>query len=181
MGQAPEQGAAPEGRDRESPLDREFIKVIGYLGGEEAVRIIEALKRLGEVTDEALANDVGIRINDVRKILLKLYEKGLISAVRVQDESTGWYIFLWRIQPDQVDTFIRSRRRKVLEKLKRRLSYEESRSFFRCDRCKGVYLSFDEAMERAFMCPGCGGPLAGIDNSKAIERIREIIRKLEAE
>jgi transcription initiation factor TFIIE subunit alpha len=157
------------------------MKVIRYLGGEEAVRVVEALRRMGEATDEVLANEVGIRINDVRKILLKLYERGLLSAIRVQDESTGWYIFRWRAQPDQVDTFIRSRRRKVLEKLKRRLSYEESRSFFRCDNCEEVYMPFDEAMERAFICPRCGAPLKGIDNSRAVERIRELIKKLEAE
>ena len=151
------------------------------LGGEEAVRIVEALRNMGEATDEALANEVGIRINDVRKILLKLYERGLLSAIRVQDESTGWYIFRWRAQPDQVDPFIRSRRRKVLEKLKRRLRYEESQSFFRCDNCEDVYMPFDEAMERAFMCPRCGAPLRGIDNSKAVERIRELVKRLEAE
>jgi transcription initiation factor TFIIE subunit alpha len=180
MDQPPVQGE-PEKKARESPLDREFIKVVRCLGGEEAVKVVEALRRLGETTDELLANEVGIRVNDVRKMLLKLYERGLVSAMRVQDEKTGWHIFLWRVQPDQADAFIRSRRRKVLDKLRKRLSYEESRSFFRCHGCKDVYLSFDEAMEYAFRCPNCGGPLEGIDNAKAIEAIRELVKKLEAE
>jgi transcription initiation factor TFIIE subunit alpha len=162
-------------------MDEELIKVARFFGGDDAVKVVEVLQRMKEVTDEIITAETGIRLNTIRKILYKLYDHALVSSTRVRNETTGWYTFYWRLQPDQLDAFIRSRKRRTLEKLKSRMEHERSHSFFICEKCSDVRLTFEEGMETAFRCPKCGGHLTGVENSKIIEKLSDLIKKLEDE
>ncbi|MEM3506314.1 MAG: transcription factor [Candidatus Bathyarchaeia archaeon] len=162
-------------------LDEEFIKIAKMLGGEEAVKVVKVLKELKEATDEVIANNSKVRINDVRKILYKLYDYALISCTRISGDKAGWYTFYWKLLPDQVDAFIRSRKRRVLEKLKARLKYENLHNFFVCKKCPDVRVTFEEATESAFRCTSCSGQLINADNSDLKKVLNELISKLEAE
>ena len=162
-------------------IDEELVKVARFFGGEDSVKVVEVLGKLKEATDDTIAAETGIRLNTVRKILYKLYDHALVSSTRVRNENTGWYTFFWRLQPDQLDAFIRSRKRRTLEKLRSRLEHERSHSFFACEQCKEVRVTFEEAMETAFRCSKCGSPLTGVDNSKITEKLSGLIKKLEDE
>jgi hypothetical protein len=80
-------------------------------------QVINMLKESEEFTDDEIANKTGIRLNSVRKILYKLYDHSLVSLRRTRDPKTGWFIFHWRLQSDQLEGFIQSQKRRVLEKL----------------------------------------------------------------
>lgn len=164
-----------------SIIDDQIIEVARFFGGDEGVKIIQVLEKLGEATDETIATESGVKLSDVRKFLYKMYSHGLISAVRAKDEKKGWFIFYWRIQKDQLNAFIRDRKRKVLEKLKKRLEYEKFHEFFICEKCPNVRVSFEEAMESAFRCLNCGEQLKNVDNSKIIEFLTKKINQLEEE
>jgi transcription initiation factor TFIIE subunit alpha len=164
-----------------SVLDEELIKIANLFGGEEAVTVVKSLKKLGEATDEIIANDCGIRLNTVRKVLYKLYDHGLVSCTRVRDEKTGWFIFYWRLQPDQLDAFIRSRKKRALDKLKQRLDFERNHSFFVCKTDPDVRVTFEEAMETSFKCGKCGNQLDSSDNAELISILDARIQRLEAE
>ncbi|MDH5746693.1 MAG: hypothetical protein OEZ21_07050, partial [Candidatus Bathyarchaeota archaeon] len=69
--------------------DAALTKVAEALGEEEAVKLIEILKNSKETTDDVIANDAGIRLNTVRKILYKLYDHSLVSLRRTRDPKTG--------------------------------------------------------------------------------------------
>ncbi|RLI04920.1 transcription factor, partial [Candidatus Bathyarchaeota archaeon] len=99
----------------------------------------------------------------------------------VQDKKTGWLIFYWRIQEDQLKSVIRAQKRRILEKLQVRLEFEKEHDFFYCnDNHCGRY-TFEEAMENIFRCPKCGGPLQHFDNSKTIEMLEKKIKELKEE
>jgi transcription initiation factor TFIIE subunit alpha len=170
-----------------SVLDEELIKVANLFGGEEAVIVVTSLKHLGEGTDEIITNDCRdrlkkeVRLNTVRKILYKLYDHGLVSCTRVRDEKTGWFIFYWRLQPDQLDAFIRSRKKRALDKLKQRLDYERNHTFFVCKTDADVRITFEEAMETSFKCAKCGNQLESMENAEVIEVLETKIHQLEAE
>lgn len=161
--------------------DSALTKVAQALGEEKAVEIIEILKDPSETTDEAIANETGIRLNFVRKILYKLYDHSLVSLRRTRDPETGWFIFHWKLQPDQLEGFIISQKRRVLEKLNLRLEYEKNHDFYYCftPGCKKV--PFEEAVEMVFRCPTCGKPLRHYDNSKVIEALTEKVEQLRKE
>lgn len=170
-----------------SVLDEELIKVANLFGGEEAVTVVTSLKHLGEGTDEIITNDCKdrlkkeVRLNTVRKILYKLYDHGLVSCTRVRDEKTGWFIFYWRLQPDQLDAFIRSRKKRALDKLKQKLDYERNHTFFVCKTDTDVRIPFEEAMETSFKCGKCGNQLESMENSDVIVVLETKIHQLEAE
>ena len=161
--------------------DATLMKVAAALGEEEAVKLIENLKNSEETTDDEIANKTGIRLNSVRKILYKLYDHSLVSLRRTRDPKTGWFVFHWKLQPDQLEGFILSQKRRVLEKLGVRLEYEKNHDFYYCDTpgCKRV--PFEEAVELVFHCSTCGKALAHYENRKTVQQLTAKVEQLRKE
>lgn len=161
--------------------DEALLKVANVLGGDEAVRIVDILNDARDVTDDEIANKSGIRLNSVRKILYKLYEHSLVALRRTRDEETGWFVFHWRLQPDQLQGFISSQKARILQKLETRLNFEKDHDFYYCSTpgCKRV--PFEEAVELVFRCPTCNKPLMHYDNGKFIEALSEKVEQLRKE
>jgi transcription initiation factor TFIIE subunit alpha len=157
------------------------MKIAEALGEEEAVKLIEILKDSDETTDDEIANKTGIRLNSVRKILYKLYDHSLVSLRRTRDPKTGWFIFHWRLQPDQVEGFILSQKRRVLEKLDIRLEYEKNHDFYYCSTAGCRRIPFEEAVELVFRCPTCGKPLMHYENDKMIQALTRKVEQLRKE
>jgi len=161
--------------------DETLNKVALVFGNEDAVKVIDILKEVEEITDDEIANKAGIRLNFVRKILYKLYDHSLVALRRSRDESTGWFIFHWRLQLDQLEGFVQNQKRRILEKLEARLRYEKNHDFYYCSTPGCKRLPFEDAMEIVFKCPTCGKPLMHFDNSKIIEALDARIEGLRKE
>jgi len=161
--------------------DATLAKVAEALGEEEAVKLIDILKNSEEITDDEIANKTAIRLNSVRKILYKLYDHSLVSLRRTRDPKTGWFIFHWRLQPDQLEGFIQSQKRQVLEKLDVRLAYEKNHDFYYCytPGCKRI--PFEEAVELVFRCPTCSKALMHFDNEKMLNALSKRVDQLRKE
>jgi transcription initiation factor TFIIE subunit alpha len=158
-----------------------LIKVARALGEEDAVTLLDILKDSGEITDDEIANKTSIRLNSVRKILYKLYDHSLVGLRRTRDPKTGWFIFHWRLQPDQLEGFIVSQKRQVFEKLDVRLAYEKNHDFYYCytPGCKRI--PFEEAVELVFKCPTCGKPLMHYANEKMLSALSKRVDQLRKE
>lgn len=161
--------------------DSVLMKVAEALGEEEAVKLIDILKISSETTDDEIANKTGIRLNSVRKILYKLYDHSLVGLRRTRDPQTGWFIFHWRLQPDQLEGFILSQKRRVLEKLVLRLEYEKNHDFYYCYTPGCRKIPFEDAVEILFKCPTCGKPLMHCDNDKIIQVVAKKVEQLRKE
>ena len=161
--------------------DETLGKVVEVLGGEEAVKVVDVLRVVDETTDDEIASRTGIRLNSVRKILYKLYDHSLVALRRSRDQTTGWFIFHWRLQPDQLEGFILNQKRRVLEKLETRLDYEKNHDFYYCYTPGCRRIPFKEAMELVFRCPTCNKPLMHFDNGRIIEALTEKVEQLRKE
>ena len=161
--------------------DATLNKVAMALGDVEAVTLIAHLKGVDEITDDEIANKTGIRLNSVRKILYKLYDHSLVSLRRTRDPKTGWFIFHWKLQPDQLEGFILSQKRRVLEKLNVRLEYEKNHDFYYCGSPECKRVPFEEAVELVFHCATCGKPLIHSANEKMIIKLSEKVVLLRKE
>jgi transcription initiation factor TFIIE subunit alpha len=161
--------------------DTTLLKVAEALGEQDATKLIDILKDSEEITDDEMANKTGIRLNFVRKILYKLYDHSLVSLRRTRDPKTGWFIFHWKLQPDQLEGFVLSQKRRVLEKLNTRLEYEKNHDFYFCytPGCKRI--PFEEAVELVFKCPTCGKPLMHYENDKLVESLTKKVEMLRKE
>ena len=156
-------------------------KVANVIGGEDAIKVAMALNKLGEATDDEILNETGIKLNDVRKALFKLYNHSIVQCDRLRDEKTGWFIFRWRLQPEQFEGFIKNQKRKILRILKNRLEYEESNEFFYCGTPGDRRVTFEEAMEMVFRCPECGKKLERHNNRDIVKALSDKIELLEKE
>ena len=85
----------------------DLARLASFFGGEEAINVVKALYAAGVTTDDVIANQANVRLNTARKILYKLYDHALVTCTRSRDETTGWFIYHWKLQPDQLDAFVR--------------------------------------------------------------------------
>lgn len=149
-----------------------FVKIAGVLGGEEYIRVARALLNSENATDEEIASATGLKINTVRKTLYDLFGKSLITGVRVRDLKRGWFVYRWRAQRDQVDGFIDTQKRKALDRLQKRLDFEESHEFYSCGKPECQKYTFEQSIEIFFKCPDCQETLNLIDNSHLKEAFK---------
>jgi transcription initiation factor TFIIE subunit alpha len=161
--------------------DETLNKVAEALGEEEAIEIIYTLKNTGEITDDQIANKTGIRLNSVRKILYRFYDHSLVSLRRSRDQNTGWFIFHWKFQPDQLEGFISNQKRHVLQKLDTRLSYEKNHDFYYCGTPGCKRIPFEEAVELIFRCPTCNEPMMHFENGKLVEFLSQKVDQIRKE
>ena len=162
-------------------VDDETLKKVAALFGEDAVRVVEVLKGVHEIIDIDIVDQTQIRLNLVRKILYRLYDHSLVALRRSRDKETGWFIFHWRLQPDQLEGFIFNQKRRVLEKLETRLGYEKSHEFYSCQTPGCKRFPFEEAFELLFKCPACNKPMVYLNNDDIVETVTQKIKQIKKE
>jgi len=101
-------------------VDDETLKKVAVLFGEDAVKVVEVLKGVDDITDIEIADKTQIHLNMVRKALHRLCDHSLVALRQSRDEETGLFIFNWRLRPDHLEGFILKQKRHVLEKLETR-------------------------------------------------------------
>lgn len=155
-------------------LIRELVeRIAGEIG-----LIIFSLKPTKEFTDEEVALELEVEINDVRKALFALYEIGMAEYKRHRDDETGWMEYHWKINYDKQNDVLKRELNKTRNKLQEKLDAESSTVYYICQNGH-IKVSYEEAMELNFMCPKCGVVLEFHDNSLATDKIKEEIGKIE--
>jgi len=134
----------------------------------------------GEVTDEELAERLGLELNDVRRALFILYENDLATYRRVRDEDSGWLTYLWTFEYDNIPENLREEMDHLLTALVDRREYELNNEFYLCEVCS-IRFEFAEAMDLGFECPECGSPVEAMENTDLVEAMDERIENLRAE
>lgn len=155
-----------------------FVKIAGLIGGEEYLKVARALLNTEDATDEEIASATGLRINIVRKVLYDTFGKALITGVRVKDEKKGWFVYRWRAKRDQVDNFIENQKKKILDRLRKRLQYEEATEFYHCGNQDCPRVPFEQSVEMFFKCSNCKGLLNMVDNSKVKQALRQKVEQI---
>ncbi|QGA54932.1 transcription factor [Sulfolobus sp. E5-1-F] len=158
-----------------------FINLAKSLLGDDVIDVLRVLLEKGtEMTDEEIANQLNIKVNDVRKKLNLLEEQGFVSYRKTRDKDSGWFIYYWRPNIDQINEILLNRKRLILDKLKSRLEYEKNNTFFICPQDNSRY-SFEEAFENEFKCLKCGSQLTYYDTEKIKSFLEQKIRQIEEE
>ena len=134
----------------------------------------------GEVTDEELAEELGLELNDVRRTLFILYENDLASYRRVRDEDSGWLTYLWTFDYDNIPDNLEEEMYRLLDALEERLEYERTHEFYLSEPA-GIRFEFSEAMEFGFECPETGAPLEPMDNDDMVASMERRIDALSSE
>jgi transcription initiation factor TFIIE subunit alpha len=162
-------------------VDGETLEKVAALFGEDAVRVVEVLKGVDEIIDIEIADKTQIRLNMVRKALYRLYDHSLVALRQSRDKETGWFIFHWRLKPDQFRGFITILKQHVLEKLETRLEYEKGHDFYSCQTLGCKRFPFEEAFELLFKCPVCNKPMVHLNDDRIVEAITRKIEQIKRE
>ncbi len=169
---------AGKGKDKNI---NDLLRFIENYVGEAGKKVFKALMSSGdEMLDTEIIEKTKLNEQDVRRALYELHNLGLVAYRKTRNPEDSRYIYFWKIDTARINQVLLQRKKEVLNKLKERLRYEESNTFFTCP-VDGVRLTFDEAIETDFKCPRCGSDLVAEDNEYFKERLREIIRELEEE
>ncbi|PSQ19250.1 transcription factor [Halobacteriales archaeon QS_8_69_26] len=134
----------------------------------------------GEVTDEELAEELDMELNDVRRALFILYENDLASYRRLRDEDSGWLTYLWTFEYEKIPGNLAEEMHRLLEALEDRVEYERNHEFY-LSEAAGLRFEFGEAMDYNFRCPQTDEPLQPHDNAPLIEAMEERIAELRDE
>ncbi len=134
----------------------------------------------GEVTDEELAEELGLELNDVRRALFILYENDLATYRRVRDEDSGWLTYLWTFEYDNIPQNLAEEMERLMQALDRREEYERENEFYLCEVCS-LRFEFGEAMDFGFECPECGSPLEAMENDRLLDAMQDRLNELEDE
>jgi len=136
------------------------------------------LKGKENVSEFRIASRLKREINKIRNVLYRLYEKSLVRFIRKKDKKKGWYIYYWTFNKGRVKELMIQLLQQKLERLRERLSREESEQFFLCvNGC--VRLDFEQSAGFSFKCPECNKLLEHQDNIKTIKNLREQIKKFD--
>src|SRR6056297_1354039 len=164
----------------EDLLDEPVVqKYLNELVGPKGMPVVAAPPD-GEVTDEELAERLGLELNDVRRALFILYENDLAAYRRVRDEDSGWLTYLWTFEYDNVPENLREEMERLLEALVERREYELNNEFYLCEVCS-IRFEFGEAMDFGFECPECGSPLEAMENTALVDAMEERLANLQDE
>ena len=88
--------------------DNELLNsIIEEICGKEGVFIASFLDTETEITDDVMVELIDWKVNDVRRILYKLYENNLASYRRVRNKETGWFVYYWKLNPKKVLNLIK--------------------------------------------------------------------------
>jgi transcription initiation factor TFIIE subunit alpha len=134
----------------------------------------------GEVTDEELAERLGLELNDVRRALFILYENDLATYRRLRDEDSGWLTYLWTFEYENIPANLEEEMDRLLDALEERREYELENEFYLCEVCS-LRFEFGEALERGFECPECGSPLESMENTHLVDAMQQRIEDLRTE
>ncbi|MEM2022764.1 MAG: transcription factor E [Archaeoglobaceae archaeon] len=158
-------------------LDKLINELIERVAGEVGV-LLYSLQLDGEFTDDQLALELGIEINEIRRALFAMYEVGIAEYRRKRDDETGWMEYYWKINYQKVKEVLKKELEKTKSKLKEKLEAESSNIYYICPNIC-IKVPYDDAMDLNFTCPKCGSTLIYLDCSKAVEKTLEEIKKIE--
>ncbi|MDO8627847.1 MAG: hypothetical protein Q7K42_05240 [Candidatus Diapherotrites archaeon] len=152
------------------------------LGGEDIITLIKICQqKKKKVKDEEIGQKMkNLKITEIRALLNKLHFKGISDYSKKRDGRSGWYNYTWEIKCNRLAALVKTEQEEALEKLEKRMGFEEEHEFFTCKKaCDN--LAFEIAAEYNFKCPKCGESMDVADKNKGLKKIKDNINKIKKE
>ena len=155
-----------------------LLDIVNEIVGDEATIIVEFLYSNPGASEFDISENVGFTVSQVRSILYNLKAKNLIDYDRKKDKEKGWYLYYWRVLPQNFETVYMNEKKTKLQQFKERLETEESSIYYICPNfCKR--LSFEDALEDNFTCPVCGSLMNEENKTRKVEMLKRNIKEHE--
>ncbi len=163
--------------------DKANLAYIEKLVGPQGLEMIKRLSTNG-LTDQQIAQETDSNVNIVRRTLSTLYEHRLASYTIERDKETGWMLYHWHVDFEDVERRLADDAHKLISTLEKWLDGELNTIYYTCDNHCGRY-TFDMASGSAcgyeFVCPVCKQPLYHDDTSTLIGTMQGKINELKTD
>ena len=156
---------------------KKFLKeVITISVGKHAEDVVDFMDNKRYVNEFSIAKKLDITINQMRNILYRLSDYGLVSSIRKKDKRKGWYTYFWKIEFIKSLEFLKENVEKKITEMTNQIESRESRTFYICERCN-IEFNEESALVFDFTCRECGGIFVIKDNSKLLKELKKGLNK----
>jgi len=146
------------------------------IAGKQAEEIVDLLIGKKDVNEFLIAKKMKLTINQVRNMLYKLSDKGLVSFTRKKDKRKGWYIYFWTLNSLKSLTLLEKKLSEEFDQLEKQLKNRKTKRFYSCKICN-IEVSEGTALLNQFTCPECGQVYVLSENNKLIKELENKINK----
>jgi transcription factor E len=146
--------------------------ITGKVGPEAPVILRELIK--SPKTDEDIATQLNIKVNDIRRALNLMNGYGIVKY-DVNKDSKGWLIFKWRLNNEKLEDYINNVEIEI-RTVEQPTLPGNCNDFFICKKCyseQKVVHPFDSAFESGFNCESCGKPYVIMNKEETIALFQE--------
>ncbi len=147
--------------------NKNLSTTVGSSVGAGAMDVLKLLVE-GPKTDENIAEKLGVKVNDVRR-MLNMMNSYSIVRYDVNKDSKGWLIFTWRIDSEKLSEYVEMVSKEVVAP--EAVLPGNCNDFFMCRGCynkEKTVLPFDTAFESDFTCGSCGKPYALLTRQETV-------------
>ena len=152
--------------------------VVGYLKKNVSKRALDVVNSLDSPkTDEALAEQLEMKINAVRRILNILQGYG-VTNYYIAKNVNGWLSFAWYINVSKLPPFLEH-----INKIENKMPAinDDCNDYFRCNSCYDqtkLVFTFDAAYEQGFKCGSCNKNLIMMNKLQASQLLQNTNNQL---
>ena len=144
---------------------------------ETVQNIIKEISGRNTFTEKELKRKLKVKENEIRKVLYKLHELGIVYPIKAVVVKEGKYDYMWGVKVKELKRIFDIVVKREIERLeKEKESLPEI--VYVCEEC-GISFEFDTAESMDFKCPECESILMPVRNRR-LEEIVETIEKLNA-
>jgi transcription factor E len=153
-----------------------LFDLVEDLAGEGNGRIVEILYDKKDVNEFLVSKKMELTVNQVRNILYKLSNHGLVSFIRKKDKRKGWYIYYWTLNTEKSLVLIENYLERKIKKFGEKLHKRENDRYYTCPSC-GIEVKEHIALEQDFVCDECAELFQLSDNSPYIRDLKSKITR----
>ena len=165
--------------------DPVVVSFLKRVGGDKAPTVVRLTMKAGNaVTDEQIANKMGVKVTVVRAVFNRLHYWGLADYDKTRDENTGWYTYTWHILPEKILVAVENEIRDEMKQIEEKMEELTRFMLFECPQGH-VRIPFEVAAEYEFRCPECGKDLSPVDTeaekkklAKRLEELKGLLKKV---
>jgi transcription factor E len=161
-------------------IDKLLKEIVSFVVGKSVEEIAEVLNSKKHVNEFLIAKKMDLTINQVRNILYKLADKGLVSSIRKKDKKKGWYTYFWKIEILKSLEFLKEILLKRKEQILAQIKSRETKEFYSCKGCN-IEFTEENALLKDFTCSECGEIFSRKDNSKLLKELLKQDSKISGE
>ena len=151
--------------------------VVSGIAGKPASDIVDLLYGKRDINEFLIAKKLKLTINQIRNILYKLSNFGLVSFIRKKDKRKGWYIYFWTLNTEKALEFLKKAIQQEMFTLESQLKARENKRFYVCKICR-IEVSEEKALENNFACHECGEVYEFNTDKKIINELSSKISSL---